>query len=75
MRISAAWGVVDGSVSARYSHVTPGMRKRLMLGLTEQWEASLDARRKVHPRSSVVVLERLLRARDFVTVTGAGAGA
>ncbi|GAB2773435.1 hypothetical protein GCM10027091_05800 [Streptomyces daliensis] len=29
-------GHIDGSVSARYTHVTPGMRKRLLLGLTEQ---------------------------------------
>ena len=28
-------GHVDGSVSARYAHVTPGMRKRLLLGLTQ----------------------------------------
>jgi hypothetical protein len=31
-------GHIDGSVSARYPHVTPGMRKRLITGLTEQWE-------------------------------------
>lgn len=35
-------GHIDGSVSARYARVTPGMRKRLILGLTEQWEAALD---------------------------------
>ncbi|MEU9974096.1 LacI family DNA-binding transcriptional regulator [Streptomyces sp. NPDC051014] len=62
-------GHIDASVSARYAHVTPGMRRRLMAGLTEQWEASLDARRRMHPRSSLVVLERLLRARDFTAVT------
>ena len=28
-------GHIDGSVSARYAHVTSGMRKRLMFGLTE----------------------------------------
>ncbi|WP_407287368.1 DUF6415 family natural product biosynthesis protein [Streptomyces sp. BP-8] len=32
-------GHLDGSVSARYAHVTVGMRERLMIGLTEQWEA------------------------------------
>lgn len=53
-------GHIDGSISARYAHVTPGMRKRLMLGPTEQWEASLDARRSMHPRSSVAVVDRLL---------------
>lgn len=54
---------VDGSDSTRCAHVTPGMRKRLVLGLTEQQgEVSLDARRKMRPRSSGVVLDRLLRA-------------
>jgi hypothetical protein len=42
-------GHIDGSVSARYAHVTPGMRKRLILGLTEQWEAALDARLALYP--------------------------
>ncbi len=37
-------GHIDGFVSARYAHVTPGMRQRLMDGLTERWEAALDAR-------------------------------
>ncbi len=56
-------GHIDGSVSARYAHVTPGMRERLKAGLTEQWEAALDARRSLYPRSPVAVLDRLLRAR------------
>ncbi|MFE9905939.1 LacI family DNA-binding transcriptional regulator [Streptomyces achromogenes] len=55
-------GHIDGSVSARYAHVTPGMRRRLMLGLTEQWEAALGARRAMNPRSPVAVLDRLLLA-------------
>ncbi|MEU3203791.1 LacI family DNA-binding transcriptional regulator [Streptomyces cyaneofuscatus] len=55
-------GHLDGSVSARYAHVTPGMRRRLMLGLTEQWEVSLDARRAMSPRSPVAALDRLLVA-------------
>jgi hypothetical protein len=54
-------GHIDGSVSARYAHVTSGMRQRLMLGLTEQWEAALDARRALHPRSPVSALDRLLQ--------------
>lgn len=54
-------GHLDGSVSARYSHVTRGMRKRLLAGLTELWEASLEARRAMCPRSPVAVLDRLLR--------------
>ncbi|MET9479936.1 LacI family DNA-binding transcriptional regulator [Streptomyces sp. NPDC006638] len=56
-------GHIDGSVSARYAHVTPGMRKRLMLGLTEQWEAALDTRLAMSPTSPVRVLDDLLRAR------------
>ena len=56
-------GHVDGSVSARYAHVTPGMRERLMLGLTEQWETALDARLALCPTSPVRVLNDLLRAR------------
>ncbi|NBE49881.1 tyrosine-type recombinase/integrase [Streptomyces boluensis] len=56
-------GHIDGSVSARYAHVTPGMRKRLMAGLTKQWEAALDARLAVCPTSPVRALNDLLRAR------------
>lgn len=29
-------GHIDGSVSARYAHVTPGMRRRIMSGLTQR---------------------------------------
>lgn len=53
-------GHIDGSVSACYAHVTPGMRKRLMLGLTDQWEAALDARLAMCPRSPVRALDTLL---------------
>lgn len=56
-------GHIDGSVSARYAHVTPGMRKRLMLHLTEQWEEALDARLTLCQTSPVHVLDDLLRAR------------
>lgn len=56
-------GHIDGSVSARYAHVTPGMRQRLMLGLAEQWGAALDARKAMRLTSQVAVLDRLLRAR------------
>jgi hypothetical protein len=55
-------GHIDGSVSARYAHVTPGMRQRLMVGLTEQWEATLDARLALCSTSPVRVLNDLLRA-------------
>lgn len=56
-------GHIDGSVSARYAHVTRGMRKRLMVGLTEQWEVALDARLAMYPTSPVRVLNELLKAR------------
>lgn len=56
-------GHIDGSVSARYAHVTPGMRKRLVVGLTEQWETALDTRRAMCPTSPVRVLNDLLGAR------------
>ncbi|MFD7951823.1 hypothetical protein ACFV1Z_12245, partial [Micrococcus luteus] len=58
-------GHVDGSVSARYAHVTSGMRKRLMFGLTEQWETALDARLATGPTSPVRVHNELLRAREM----------
>ncbi|MFI9720748.1 LacI family DNA-binding transcriptional regulator [Streptomyces sp. NPDC052396] len=54
-------GHEDGSVQARYSHVTRGMRERLMRGLTELWEASLEARAAMCPRSPVAVLDALLK--------------
>jgi hypothetical protein len=62
-------GHIDGSVSARYAHVTPGMRKLLMLGLTEQWEASLEARLAIHPASPVRVLNDLLHARKEARIS------
>jgi integrase len=54
-------GHEDGSVQARYSHVTPAMRRRLLDGLTELWQAALDERRALAPGSPVAVLDRLLR--------------
>lgn len=56
-------GHIDGSVSARYSHVTQAMRDRLMAGLTLLWEAALDARLAMCPRSPVAVLDALLLER------------
>lgn len=61
-------GHIDGSVSARYAHVTPGMRKRLTLGMTEQWEAALDTRLAMSVTSPVRVLSDLLRAREVSRV-------
>ncbi|MET8132901.1 tyrosine-type recombinase/integrase [Streptomyces sp. NPDC005251] len=57
-------GHEDGSVQARYSHITARMRNRLMDELTEQWEESLAARSAMHPRSPVRALDALLRARQ-----------
>lgn len=56
-------GHEDGSVSARYAHVTDSMRARLVEGLTDVWHESLDARLLLHPRSPVPVLDRLLQQR------------
>ena len=57
-------GHLDGSVQARYDHTTQAMRDRLLDGLTAEWEASLDARLAMHPRSPVAVLDELLRTRE-----------
>jgi hypothetical protein len=53
-------GHADGSVQARYSHVTSAMTERLLTGLTEMWEAALAERRRFSIRSPVAVLDRLL---------------
>jgi hypothetical protein len=42
-------GHEDGSVQARYSHVTAAMRRQLLDGLTGLWLAALDARRVLAP--------------------------
>jgi hypothetical protein len=54
-------GHEDGSVQARYSHVTPEMRRRLLNDLTTLWTEALDARRGIVARSPVQALDRLLR--------------
>jgi hypothetical protein len=55
-------GHADGSVQARYSHVTAAMRRRLLENLTGVWDRALAARRELAPRSPVAVLDRLLGA-------------
>jgi integrase len=55
-------GHEDGSVQARYSHITAEMRRRLMDGLTERWETSLKERLSLCDRSPVEALDALLRA-------------
>jgi integrase len=61
--MDAQMGHEDGSVQARYSHVTDTMRGRLLDGLTEVWTAALDVRRALDPGSPVATLDRLLIAR------------
>jgi integrase len=56
-------GHANGTIQALYSHITAIMVRRLLKGLTELWEAALDARLAVSPRSPVAVLDRLLIAR------------
>jgi integrase len=60
-------GHEDGSVQARYTHITPDMRSRLTDGLTGQWQAALDARRALHERSPVGALDGLLTSGQSVT--------
>lgn len=55
-------GHLDGSVQARYSHITGEMLGRLMDGLTELWSEALDQRREYCASSPVSVLDALLRA-------------
>jgi Bacterial regulatory proteins, lacI family len=56
-------GHEDGSVQARYTHVTSVMRRRLLVGLTDLWVAALDARMQLAERSPVAVLDRVLVER------------
>lgn len=63
-------GHTDGSVQARYSHITAVMRQRLMDDLTEQWEAALKARKSMAPGSPIWALDRLLRAEQLDSVIG-----
>ena len=52
-------GHEDGSVQARYSHVTAEMRRRLVGDSSNMWEAALDQRRRLSSRSPVAVLDAL----------------
>jgi integrase len=56
-------GHEDGSIQARYSHVTSDMRQQLVTGLTDRWAAALTTRREMAPGSPVATLDRLLRAQ------------
>jgi hypothetical protein len=55
-------GHLDGSIGARYSHITNAMRQALCDGLTDRWELALHARKALAPRSSVAALDQLLQA-------------
>lgn len=57
-------GHMDGSVQARYTHITREMRHDLLANLTAEWEASLDARLAMSDTSPVGVLDALLRERS-----------
>ncbi|MBV8995842.1 MAG: hypothetical protein JO287_19550 [Pseudonocardiales bacterium] len=54
---------LDGSVQARYSHITAEMRCRLLDGLTDLWNAALDQRMSYSVGSPVGVLDALLKER------------
>jgi ABC-type phosphonate transport system ATPase subunit len=56
-------GHIDGSVQARYTHITREMREELMVNLTTEWEVALDARLAICPTSPVSVLNGLLQER------------
>ncbi|WP_307181775.1 LacI family DNA-binding transcriptional regulator [Streptomyces canus] len=56
-------GHIDGSVQARYSHITRQMREDLMAHLTAEWETALDDRLAMCPTSPVAVLNSLLQER------------
>lgn len=58
-------GHEDGSVQARYTHITALMRQRLLDSLTEQWDAALDARRCMSPGSPVATLDRLFAGSEI----------
>lgn len=51
-------------VTAVYRHVTPAMRAELAEMMTAEWEAALDARLELSPRSPVAVLDALLSGRS-----------
>lgn len=53
-------GHMDASISARYSHVTPAMRRRLLEGLHERWEECVGQRRKMDLPSPVPLVKSIL---------------
>mgnify|MGYP001241810973 CR=1 FL=1 len=53
-------GHVDHSTSARYSHVTPTMRRRLVEALQERWEEAVGQRAALNFESPVPLVNALL---------------
>jgi hypothetical protein len=62
--MDAQMGHADGSVQALYSHVTDGMIRELLEGLTHKWEEALCQRRQLNARSPVAALDRVLMAGE-----------
>jgi integrase len=60
-------GHVDQSTSARYSHVTPSMRRDLVDGLQERWEKALAQRAAMNFESPVPLVNALLDAHSRST--------
>jgi integrase len=56
-------GHLDGSVQARYSHITTSMRCQLMEGLTALWNDAHDQRLSYSVGSPVEALDALLKGR------------
>lgn len=50
-------------VSAVYRHITDAMRAELVAMMTAEWEAALDARAEMSPRSTVAAVDALLSER------------
>lgn len=63
----------DSSIGARYAHVTPTMRRRLLAGLDRMWLEALTARREMSRHSPVIALDALLR-REIGEPLEAGKG-
>jgi hypothetical protein len=61
--IEERFGHLNGTVSARYKHVSQDMRAELLANLTVLWNKTLDERLVLNPRSPVAALDNLLLAR------------
>lgn len=63
------FGHRNGTVSARYKHVSRSMRIELLDDLTSLWSRTLDERLALSPRSPVAALDKLLLARGGTVTT------